>query len=128
MKRLFWFLAFASAPLVALTVLAQGSAAPPCTAAGDLRFVCGLQAPEDLVLIPNTGWLVANGMPAGSGVTLVDTQAKTVRPLFRANIASVQQDRTRYAACPAPLDAKVAVLHGLSVRAAQPAQAGRYTL
>jgi len=39
--------------------------------------------------------------------------------------SNARADRTLYASCPGPLDPKVAVLHGLSLR---PAQAGRYTL
>lgn len=129
MKQLILTLAFAAIVLgtAMSTGLAQSGAAAPCTPAGDLRFVCGLQSPEDLVLVPGTRLLIASGMTGGSGLTLIDTQSKMTRALFRANAASVQQDRGRFASCPAALDPKVAVLHGLSLRAVQ-GQAGRYTL
>jgi hypothetical protein len=98
---------------------------PGCAPSGGLRFVCGVQNAEDLVSVPNTRWLVASGMAAGSGLHLVDTRAKTVRNLYAAGTAAVRADRTRFAGCPGPLDPKLAVLHGLSLR---PAQGGRYTV
>jgi hypothetical protein len=96
-----------------------------CSPSGGLTFICGVQNPEDLVSVPNTRWLIASGMAPGSGLHLVDTQAKTVRNLYAAGAASTRPDRTKYANCPGPLDAKLAVLHGLSLR---PAQNGRYTV
>ena len=100
-----------------------GAQAQPCTPAGGLSFICGVQTPEDLVVVPNTRWMIASGMAPGSGLHLVDTQAKTVRNLYASGTA--RADKTKYASCPGPLDAKQAVLHGLSLRAAQ---GGRYTI
>jgi SMP-30/Gluconolactonase/LRE-like region len=96
-----------------------------CAPSGGLSFICGVQNPEDLVLIPNTRWLIASGMAPGSGLHLVDTRAKTVRNLYAADAPSTRPDRAKYANCPGPLDPKQAVLHGLSLRSAQ---AGRYTV
>jgi len=96
-----------------------------CTPSGGLTFICGVQNPEDLVLVPNTRWLIASGMAPGSGLHLVDTQAKTIRNLYATDAPGTRQDRTKYANCPSPLDPKQAVLHGLSLR---PAQTGRYTV
>jgi hypothetical protein len=100
-------------------------AAASCAPAGGLTFICGVQNPEDVVLVPNTRWLIASGMAPGSGLHLVDTRAKTVRNLYAAGTPSARADRTRYASCPGPLDPAKAVLHGLSLR---PAQSGRYTV
>ena len=41
---------------------AAGQGAQSCEADGDIRFVCGLGNPEDLVRIPDTPWVVASGM------------------------------------------------------------------
>jgi hypothetical protein len=98
---------------------------PACAPSGGLNFICGLQAPEDLVLISNTRWLIASGMMPGSGLHLIDTGAKTARNLFSSDVATARADKTRFASCPGPLDPKLAVLHGLSLR---PAATGRYTL
>jgi hypothetical protein len=96
-----------------------------CAPSGGLTFICGVQNPEDLVLVPGTRWLIASGMAPGSGLHLVDTRAKTVRNLYAADSSSVRHDRAKYASCPGPLDAKQAVLHGLSLRGSQ---TGRYTV
>jgi hypothetical protein len=117
--------------LVLTSVAISGSlairAAQPaaCAPSGGLTFICGVQNPEDLVLVPNTRWLIASGMAPGSGLHVVDTRAKTVRNLYAAGAASTRADGTKYANCPGPLDPKLAVLHGLSLRSAQD---GRYTV
>jgi hypothetical protein len=100
---------------------------PPasCAPAAGLTFLCGLQNPEDVVLVPGTRWLLASGMAPGAGLSAVDTQAKTVRKLYAPGTASARADRTRFANCPGPLDAKQAVLHGLALRSAG---TGRYTV
>jgi hypothetical protein len=97
-----------------------------CEPAAGLGFICGMQAPEDLVPVPNTRWLIASGMEPGSGLHLVDTTSRTARALYAVGLSSARADRTRFAGCPAPLDPKQAVLHGLSLRTT--AQPGRYTL
>ena len=117
---------------VALACLAIGESSSigvaqtaTCAPSGGLSFICGVQNPEDLVLVPNTRWLIASGMAPGSGLHLVDTRARTVRNLYPAGAATTRPDRAKYASCPGPLDPKLAVLHGLSLRSAQ---AGRYTV
>ena len=88
-------------------------------------FVCGLQNPEDVVLVPNTAWLLTSGMAPGAGLTAVDTRSKALRKLYAPAVANVRADRSRFANCPAPLDATQAVLHGLALR---PAAGGRFTV
>jgi hypothetical protein len=107
--------------------LAAGSAAQAknCAPSGGLSFICGVQNPEDLVQVPNTRWLVASGMAPGSGLHIVDAQAKTARNLYAAGSQRVRADRTKYGNCPGPLDPSQAVLHGLSLRASPD---GRFTV
>src|SRR5262249_40727902 len=78
-----------------------------------------------LVQVGATRWLIASGMAPGSGLHLVETRAKTVANLYAADVANVRADKARFASCPGPLDAKQAVLHGLSIR---PAPNGRFTV
>jgi hypothetical protein len=117
---------------VGLTVVAIGvsfgivsAQTAACGPSGGLSFICGLQAAEDLVLVPGTRWLIASGMTAGSGLHLIDTEAKTARNLFGSGISTARPDKTRFAGCPAAPDPKQVVLHGLSLR---PAQSGLHTL
>jgi len=103
----------------------QSSQSGACGPSGGLNFICGLQAVEDLVLVPGTRWLIGSGMSAGSGLHLIDTQAKTARSFFGSGVSTTRADKTKFAGCPGPPDPKQVVLHGLSLR---PAQAGLYTL
>ena len=96
-----------------------------CGPSGGLNFICGVQAPEDLVLVPSTRWLIASGMAAGSGLHVIDTTAKTAKSLFGPGVSTARADKTKFAGCPGAPDPKQVVLHGLSLR---PAQTGRYTL
>jgi hypothetical protein len=96
-----------------------------CAPAGGLNFICGYSSVEDLVVVPNTSWLLGSGMAAGSGLHAIDTQAKAVRKVFAPGVANARADKTRFGGCPGPLDAKQAALHGLALR---PAAGGRFTL
>ena len=120
--------------LIGITVMSWAIGAVPaaradeqasCAPAEGLHFICGVQSPEDLVRVPDTHWLIASGMAAGSGLYLVDTRAKSARKIYSPEIAGNSPDRKRFAHCPAPLDPKLAVLHGLSLR---PARKGHYTV
>ena len=77
------------------------------------------------MVVPGTQWLLTSGMAPGAGLTVVDTQAKSARKLYAPGTANASADRARFPACPGPLDAKQAVLHGLALR---PAAGGRYTV
>lgn len=124
MTRTLAALSIASASLFAAH-LVNAQAPAGCAPSAGLTFICGLQNPEDLVQVPGTRWLVTSGMAPGAGLTLVDTQAKSVRRLYGPGTADARADRTRFANCPGALDPKQAVLHGLALR---PAAGGRYTL
>jgi hypothetical protein len=115
-------LALACLALTAAPSLKAQSA--PCSPSNGLNFICGLQKPEDLVLIPGTRWLIASGMEAGAGLHLLDTAAKRAQRLYGAD-TPIRLDRNRFANCPDPLDARQAVLHGLSLL---PVQGGGFTL
>jgi hypothetical protein len=114
----------ASLAFTAWTLVTSAQSAA-CTPSGGLTFICGVANPEDLVLVPNTRWMLASGMAPGSGLHLVDTRAKTVKNLYTVGGANARADKTKYAICPGPLDPKQTLLHGLSIR---PAAAGRYTV
>jgi hypothetical protein len=124
MKHVIFGVLFAAASAVTF-VIVPAAQTNSCAPAGGLSFICGVQNAEDLVQVGDTKWLLASGMAPGSGLHAVDTQAKTARNLYAAGSASTRADRTKYASCPGPLDPKLALLHGLSLR---PAQGGRFTV
>jgi hypothetical protein len=110
--------------VVTARAVAQTPPPAPCTPSGGLSFVCGIQNGEDLVLVPNTRWLIASGMAPAAGCT-----RWTRRPRRRArSMAPARRPAARshdLRQLPGPLDPKQMVLHGLSLRAAA---GGRYTV
>lgn len=117
-----WFIGVV---IVTTTPVVHAQAVAGCAPSGGLNFICGIQNPEDLVPIPNSRWLFASGMADGSGLHLIDTTAKRASTLYGGGQGTARADRSRFANCPGPLDAKLAHLHGLSLRSGQ---GGRYTL
>ena len=110
---------------IGVSILMVSAQSAACGPSGGLNFICGVQAAEDLVLVPGTRWLIGSGMSAGSGLHLIDTQAKTARTFYGSGVSTNRADRNKFAGCPGPPDPKQVVLHGLSLR---PAQTGLYTL
>jgi hypothetical protein len=116
-------LAAASIPFLPLRAEA---ASPSCAPANGWNLLCGNVNPEDLVPIPGTRFLIASGMKEGSGVKLVDTDAKTARVFYTGSPAQQHPDKQMFANCPAPPDPKSFNAHGLYLRRAS--EAGLYRL
>ena len=47
--------------VLALPLGMAGQAPAGCGPAGNVQFVCGQDAPEDLVLVPGSDWVIASG-------------------------------------------------------------------
>jgi hypothetical protein len=87
---------------------AQQPAAPTpkdCSPAGDVRFVCGLQAPEDLVVVPGEQWVVASAYSGTGGVYLIRVSDRTSTVAYPSAAAREQLDAKTYTTCPGPPDA-----------------------
>jgi hypothetical protein len=95
------------------------AATASCAPMNGLNFVCGIQNPEDLVLVPGTRWLIASGMKDGAGLKLVDTDAKTARPFYSGLPAQQRPDKKLFRNCPTPLDVKTFNAHGIYLRRTQ---------
>jgi hypothetical protein len=112
-------------PLIAVTLLlflssvsAQAPPSPPsdCSPSGGIRYVCGLNGPEDLAALPLTNGVIASAMSGEGGLYLIDTRNAAVSRIFPAAGATERFDRKEYGACPGPLNAKQAVTHGLYLK------------
>jgi hypothetical protein len=113
-------------PLIALPLLlllasvsAQAPtppALPDCHASGPVRYICGLNGPEDLAAVPRTNWVIASAMSGEGGLYLIDTRTAAVSRIFPAAGALDRFDRKEYGACPGPLNPKQAVTHGLNLK------------
>jgi hypothetical protein len=110
----------------AADLLSVAATPESCAPVGGLSFVCGLNGPEDIALIPGTRWLVASGLAKGGGIRLVDTEAKVATLFYTGAPAQLHPNQTLYPDCVAPPDVQQFSAHGISL---QPGRTpGLYTL
>ena len=69
--------AFVLASALRLVAQAPAAAPAPCVPAGDVRFICGLQAPEDLVVVPGGQWVVAGAFSGSGGLYAIRVADRT---------------------------------------------------
>ena len=87
-----------------------------CQSSGDYGFVCGLVNAEDLVLVPDTNWIISSGMGPGASLYLIDSQQKSWTELYPARAPRALQDMKAYGACPGSPDPNSFITHGLNLR------------
>jgi sugar lactone lactonase YvrE len=92
--------------IVAVCSLAAVAQTPaPCAASGSTQFVCGVQAPEDLVVLPGAQWVVASAYAGSGGVYLVRVSDRTVTVAYPGASPRERLDAKTYNTCPGPPDA-----------------------
>ncbi|MDF0546431.1 hypothetical protein PX699_29155 [Sphingobium sp. H39-3-25] len=100
---------------------------PGCVAEGDISYICGQQAPEDLIPVAGTKWVIASSL-TGGGLRAVDrSNGKTTLLYPRAN-ANARLDTQTYGNCPGPVKLGASGrydTHGLALRRDK---AGKLTL
>ena len=103
-------------------IAGQGAGAPataPCNPVGTVRFVCDQRAPEDLVALPGSQWIVASAFAGTGGINLINVRDHTTTLAFPTATSQERLDAKTYKGCPGPPDAadkaKFAT-HGLAVR------------
>ena len=92
---------------------------PPCVPSGNIQFVCGHTAPEDLVVVPGSEWVVASAYAGAGGVRIVNVRTKATTLAYPSATAKEQHDTKTYAACPGPPDAAQKAMlqtHGIGIR------------
>jgi sugar lactone lactonase YvrE len=108
---------------VMLAILPFGLAAQApgdCQPAGGTQFVCGLQAPEDLVVLPGAQWVVAGAYGGTGGLYLIRAGDRTASLVYPTASARERFDAKTYAECPGPPDAATKAkfqTHGLHLLA-----------
>jgi DNA-binding beta-propeller fold protein YncE len=115
------------APLVLLVTVAlvqplTAQTAAGCAPAGNILFVCGQEAPEDLLHLPGSDWVIASSMAGNGGIRLIDVRDKTSTLLYPSSSAKEQWDKKTYDTCPGapePDDKAKFTTHGLAMRAAR---------
>src|SRR5262245_51752711 len=91
-----------------------------CEPAGNVRFICGVPSPEDLVPVPRSNWVVASGY-VGGGIHLVNTTNFSTIQVFPTASPRERLEQAAYGACPGPVDTAAAKgklsSHGLAIAA-----------
>jgi hypothetical protein len=97
-----------------------GQGAPAnCEPAVTVQFICGQQAPEDLVVLPGSEWVAASVFSGDGGIRLINTRDKSTTVAFPTPDSKERFDSTTYDSCPGPPDAKAKAqfrTHGVAVR------------
>ena len=75
-----------------------------CDPAGDMRFVCGVPSPEDLVAIPDTDLVVASGYLPGGSIQYVHRLDQSRTSVFPASAHRERHDTALYPDCPGPIN------------------------
>ena len=89
-----------------------------CDSSGELHFICGISAPEDLVIIPGTDWVVSGVMSAEdqTGLFLVNSLTKIATPLYSTEEGRNRLNRNLYGACPGAPNLSNFASHGLAIQ------------
>src|SRR5688572_23619581 len=96
---------FALAAILALPSGLVAQAQPrDCAPGTGVQFVCGLQAPEDLVALPGAQWIVAGAYGGTGGLYLIRASDKMATLVYPAANATERLDAKTYAACPGAPD------------------------
>jgi len=98
-----------------LIVVALGLAAcsrSGCGPAGDIEFVCGVTNGEDLVLVPDTQWIIASGMGTGAGFSAIDSATGEAKPL---PVTAGYRSGMYPLSCSTPPDPSALESHGLNI-------------
>jgi hypothetical protein len=105
--------------LLASTVVSSAAMqSGACEPLGNVRFICGVISPEDLVAVPGSEWVVVSGY-AGGAVHLVNTRDFKTVQVYPVSPPRERLDKATYASCPGPMDPgekQKFSAHGLAVR------------
>src|SRR5215813_14761498 len=91
----------------------------PCSRAGNVQFICGQEAPEDLVVMPGSVWVFASDFGGNGGIRLINTRDLTTTMAYPAPTAKDKLDAKTYDSCPGVPDAAQKAkfrTHGLALR------------
>src|SRR5439155_2619851 len=116
--RVLTFLALSLVFALPQGIARQGAAA--CGPVGNVQFVCGQEAPEDLVLVPGSQWVLASVYSPNGGIRLISVRDRTTTVAFPAATSKERLYAKTYDSCPGPPDATDKAkfrTHGLSLRA-----------
>ena len=89
-----------------------------CEPEGDLRYICGLQNPEDLLMLGDTGSILVSGMSGQdipAHIYLVNPQDDSYEILFPGENSTLALDTDAFPTCPGILNIDNFSAHGLAL-------------
>ncbi|HYR89705.1 MAG TPA: hypothetical protein VE422_36865 [Terriglobia bacterium] len=105
---------------VTLPLGIAGQAPAGCAPVGSVQFICGQEAPEDLVLIPGSDWVLASDFAGKGGIRLISVREKTTSIAYPTTTSKDRLDAKTYDSCPGAPDTEQKAsfrTHGLAIRA-----------
>ena len=87
-----------------------------CTASAGMSYVCGPVNAEDLVLVPDTRWILSSAMAPGGGIYLIDSESKVWSRLYTGSAEQVRPDVAKYGSCTDAPALENFVTHGFHLR------------
>lgn len=103
-------------PALILAAALAGTGPSECAPDPHLDYVCGIEKPEDVLVLPGTPWLITSGFARGAGLKLVDSRDRTWQAWFRGEPAQIDPDTRLFPDCPASPDPALLNNRGLSLR------------
>src|SRR2546423_9613206 len=111
--------AIAVATFALLTPQLAGQTPAACNSAGSVQFICGQEAPEDLVVVPGSQWVFVSVMSGAGGIRVINVRDMTTSVVYPAAASREQFDARTYDGCPGAPDAAEKAsfrTHGLALR------------
>ncbi|MFT5693095.1 MAG: sugar lactone lactonase YvrE [Oceanicoccus sp.] len=89
--------------------------ADECPSSGEYSFICGPKNAEDLVLVPETNWIIASGFGGGTSMYLIHSQNKTWSELHFTEAPAAPQNIQKYDTCSGSPSSSNFVAHGMNL-------------
>lgn len=87
-----------------------------CAGDSELDYICGVERPEDLVVLPASDWVVASGFAPGAGLKLVNANTHEARFWYTGSADQIEPLANTFPTCPGPPDPRLFHTRGLSLR------------
>ena len=85
-----------SALVITVVVLGStGNAEAQCEPDGDVQFACGPISPEDLVVVPDSPWVIVSSMEDDGYLSVIDSRDHSSEVLFPTASSRSEHDRQR---------------------------------
>jgi len=106
---------------------ANDTNSPVCPGEPGLSYLCGFVAPEDVVNVGSTGFVLASGHRPPGNMYLIDPATGTHRELIHGAAFRLQHDADAFPDCPGPLNLERFDVHGISIAETSPRRFSLYT-